>query len=810
MKSKNKNLFLKIYIPFVIITVVILIVLQILGSKKRVGYLTDFNLEIDRTLELNNLNDIKENFIIDNELDEERLKNYLLTNENITNYVYHFRIRYYDKVFRNNDIYGVYVDLSNLPDYMENVEMEEGGSPYGNFISDIKTIEEEKIDNINYVLKIRINFIIIIITIILAILCLYIAIYFLIKNIGKIIKFVKNIKYKYLYLISGIIIFLVVLSIYNFYYWHNDKIDNLILTLFVIVSLIYFILLWTFIKYLYKNKFFELNKCEAISIIVFIAINLFIIFYYVINQREILVYDSLGYWLNITNFKIYNEYVKNILWNLDYETFFTIPATILSNIFGHSRLSVTLIIFFLYYLPTTLIAAYTIRYITNKINIKAPSFILTLAAYFMLPIFSWNLLNFMHMYGAFFFEYIIIIAYLKFRENEDLKSLLIIIPISSLCMFLWKRWTIYAAVPIILCISIDALIRAIKQKNLKLLFDLIIMGAIGVSFIFIFLYPRIIRIIAENYSVSYSAYSRDLKTSIKSIINYFGYISIIIILLSLLFRKIRNITVILTLSILINIYLFLKVQLPGGHQSMTFTHFIFIIFSIFLSYLYYILNRESLLDDKSFNKINKKLLPNFVFIIPIIIFIFSYTQSYNKLIPNFNLSPKIDSYFYDTIEIYNELPTDGLIYYANCGLKYGTDISALNTIYFQFGNYIRNLQNKSFRYETSHIDFRDGLRYGIFSCDYFFASTTPHSCELNQQVTYYPIRVFNEGLNISKAFHLEKEFKYGNYTNRLYKRIRKNTKEEIYEYVNYFNDYYTNNKIFPKAEDIENILEKYY
>ena len=155
MKSKNKNLFLKIYIPFVIITIVTLIVLQILGSKKRIGYLTDFNLEIDRTLELNNLNDIKENFIIDNELDEESIKNYLLTNENITNYVYHFRIRYYDKVFRNNDIYGVYVDLSNLPDYMENEEMEAGGSPYGNFISGRKTIEEERIDNVGYTLKIK-------------------------------------------------------------------------------------------------------------------------------------------------------------------------------------------------------------------------------------------------------------------------------------------------------------------------------------------------------------------------------------------------------------------------------------------------------------------------------------------------------------------------------------------------------------------------------------------------------------------------------------------------------------------------------
>ena len=155
MKSKNKNLFLKIYILFVIIISITLIILQILGSKNRVGYLTDFNLEIDRTLELNNLNDIRKDFTVDGKLDEEGIKNYLLTNENITNYIYHFRIRYYDKVFRNNDIYGVYPDLSNLPDYMENAEMGDNGSPYGNFISDRKIIEEEKIDNIEYTLEVK-------------------------------------------------------------------------------------------------------------------------------------------------------------------------------------------------------------------------------------------------------------------------------------------------------------------------------------------------------------------------------------------------------------------------------------------------------------------------------------------------------------------------------------------------------------------------------------------------------------------------------------------------------------------------------
>ena len=148
MKSKNKNLFLKIYILFVIIISIALIILQILGSKNRIGYLSDFKLNVYKTLELNNLENIN------NKLDEEGLKNFILNNENITNYIYQFRIRYYDKVFRNSDIYGVYPDLSNLPDYMKNAEMEENGSPYGNFISDKREIEE-KIDNINYTLRIK-------------------------------------------------------------------------------------------------------------------------------------------------------------------------------------------------------------------------------------------------------------------------------------------------------------------------------------------------------------------------------------------------------------------------------------------------------------------------------------------------------------------------------------------------------------------------------------------------------------------------------------------------------------------------------
>ena len=178
MKSKNKNLFLKIYIPFVIITIITLIVLQILGSKNRVGYLTDFSLVVDKTMKLKN-------------------------SENITNYVYHFRIRYYDKVFRHNDIYGVYPDLSNLPDFVKEIKMDYVGSPFGIFISDKKIIEEDKIDNINYTLKIKKNAIDIIILLHLSILIIFIMnnikIYYYNKFYNLINK--KYILYSFLFLI---------------------------------------------------------------------------------------------------------------------------------------------------------------------------------------------------------------------------------------------------------------------------------------------------------------------------------------------------------------------------------------------------------------------------------------------------------------------------------------------------------------------------------------------------------------------------------------------------------------------------------
>lgn len=83
---KNKNLFFKIYIAFVAIFAVSIIVLSILGKKERVGYLSDFKINVYKTLELN--------YFINIERTEDLFINDKLDYDNITNYVYDFRIKY--------------------------------------------------------------------------------------------------------------------------------------------------------------------------------------------------------------------------------------------------------------------------------------------------------------------------------------------------------------------------------------------------------------------------------------------------------------------------------------------------------------------------------------------------------------------------------------------------------------------------------------------------------------------------------------------------------------------------------------------
>lgn len=114
---KNKRLFLKIYIPILILYFIFILITHMLSVKygAMTGYIDEFYLDIERTSYANNIdNDIK---------NIENKNEYILTNENITNYIYNFRLNFYDKIFRKSDIYDANILSNSLPNYIISIRM---------------------------------------------------------------------------------------------------------------------------------------------------------------------------------------------------------------------------------------------------------------------------------------------------------------------------------------------------------------------------------------------------------------------------------------------------------------------------------------------------------------------------------------------------------------------------------------------------------------------------------------------------------------------------------------------------------------
>lgn len=173
---KNKKILFKIITIIIAILVISIIMLAILGIKERKGYLSDFKLNIDKTLEINGLdiNKTIQLFTIDDKLDEIAINDFIFTNSYITNYNYHFKIKYCTKIFKNSDIYSVYPNINKILkdyNYILKLKMEENGSPFGSLIS---TKKVNGIDGILYNLKIKTSIIISLFAIILLYLFVFI------------------------------------------------------------------------------------------------------------------------------------------------------------------------------------------------------------------------------------------------------------------------------------------------------------------------------------------------------------------------------------------------------------------------------------------------------------------------------------------------------------------------------------------------------------------------------------------------------------------------------------------------------------
>lgn len=206
---KYKRLFLKIYIPILIIYCIFVIVFSILAIKANSinGYIDGITFNEEFTIKINNID-------YDSLLNIENKSEYLLTNENISNYIYSFRVEFYDKIYRKSDIYDIKLLKDSLPEYITDVKLL---GRLGSFFSQKQL--PPKIEDIKYNVMVRNVYFISIIPLLLILLAVLFG--------DKIVKIIKSSK------------------IYNINISLNISIFIILGYLFLIIPYCLFVISWT-------------------------------------------------------------------------------------------------------------------------------------------------------------------------------------------------------------------------------------------------------------------------------------------------------------------------------------------------------------------------------------------------------------------------------------------------------------------------------------------------------------------------------------------------------------------------------------
>ena len=188
-----KKIFFKLYVLLVIIYTITFFSLYYFGGKIRRGYLDlSFNENcIYQTLKLNNLESIKSQFFIGYNLDIDGISNYIINNKNITNYFYGIKLKYYSTIFKNSDIYSVYVDTNKFIEdnnFIKEITMNEIGGPFGSLIS--SSILHDKKLEFDYILKIKKIFIYVLISLYIILILFFVYHYLL--YLDKLVLFIYS------------------------------------------------------------------------------------------------------------------------------------------------------------------------------------------------------------------------------------------------------------------------------------------------------------------------------------------------------------------------------------------------------------------------------------------------------------------------------------------------------------------------------------------------------------------------------------------------------------------------------------------
>lgn len=588
-------------------------------------------------------------------------------------------------------------------------------------------------------------------------------------------KYIKdNIKF-----ISTVIITLLLIIILNVF-----KVKSIsFLLLSFITNFIFIKGLFEVLKLL-KIKF---SKKEKLIIILIISFNYLFYFISLVNRNFIYYWDySCYYNIQMESIERFNEglssgirYFIGSTWSGEYGNFLSfIPQIIFQ--FSSKTVDSYLMSCVLIFTPYIVISlSILLKELINKYKLNNNIFNVILPLFILFPVFHGTAIYGQPDYFGLFFVFLIValtISY-DFKKLDYLRLFLILV--STYLLLISRRWYMYWILSYYVCYVLGLIINNIKNKD-----DLItiikngIIYALVCGLIFgVTLFPLFKNILAANMSSSYTFYmSGGFKSEIFYQYRHLGLVISLIVLIGIILgiinKKYRKLTLLGLLQVFIIIFLFTKIQNMGLHHTLTLLPVYLLFITLF------IINT------------NKNILNKIIILFFILNFIISINGSNNILFTDIKISVPYQEDYKEIGEVVSYLKEildeDNTAYMITHTNKYNPD--------------------KLRSYELPDTTIQKYLPYGsavlgthkfpieLFTARYIITTTPFESISIEEKYN----DVFKE-LVKEEVFTLNKDFDmHNNYHILIYERVKPVTIEETNKYIE---------KISKDTKEFKNIYE---
>lgn len=191
-----------------------------------------------------------------------------------------------------------------------------------------------------------------------------------------------------------------------------------------------------------------------------------------------------------------------------------------------------------------------------------------------------------------FFIFLIVALTIKYNfKRLDIERLVLIF-LATYMLFISRRWYVYWIISYYVCYGVPVLLGALKDSRYrtKIIKHIIGYGLICGIIMVGTLFPLLKNIIVNDYSTHYVFYAGgELITELQNQIGHIGIaMSIVLglgILLGLLGKEYRKITITAIIQILIITFLFTRIQLMGTHHSLTLLPSYLSLLFVFIAFL---------------------------------------------------------------------------------------------------------------------------------------------------------------------------------------------------------------------------------